>query len=80
MDGAHERAYPRSPFLDRARQGELPTPEFGHAVYTPEFGEQAGWIQEVFASLGKGEVLEKFGAEWPRFPMRSLQGPMTEEV
>ena len=71
---------PRSPFLDRARQGELPTPEFGDGVYAPEFGEQASWAREIFATLGKGEVLERFGAEWPRFPMCSLQGPMTEEV
>ena len=70
----------QGPFLDQARQGELPTPDFGSGARTPEFGEQAAWIKEIFASLGRGQVLEKLGAEWPRFPMRSLTGPMTEEV
>jgi hypothetical protein len=68
------------PFLDQVREGELPTPEFGDGVVTPEFGENADWVREVIVSFGPARVLEAWGAEWPRFPMCSLTGPMTEEI
>ena len=71
-------AAPQGPFLDQALHGELPTPDFGSGVRTPEFGEAAAWVKEIFASLGEGRVLRNPGAEWPRFPMCVLSGPMTE--
>ena len=37
-------------------------------------------MQEVAASFGSGRILGAWGAEWPRFPMCALEGPMTEEI
>ena len=44
----------QGPFLDQARQGELPTPDFGSGARTPEFGEQAAWIKEILRLLVEG--------------------------
>ena len=58
----------------------MPTPDFGDGVVTPDFGEDTKWVHEVAASFGPGRVLEVWGAEWHRFPMCSLTGPMTEAI
>jgi len=70
----------KGPFLDQARHGELPTPDFGSGRCTPEFGEPASWTTEILAFLGEGRILEASGAEWPRFPMCVLSGPPKEDV
>ena len=70
------------PFLDRARHGDVLTPDFGGGAYTPDFGESVDVAREVLSQIGEGRVLKAlaFREEWPRFPMCVLTGPLAEGV
>jgi hypothetical protein len=66
------------PCLDQIKGDEFRTPDFGKG--TPDFGENVKYVQELMSTFGSGRVLRTFGAEWPRFPMWSLEEPVTEKV
>ena len=54
-------------------------PQFGRR--TPDFGpEGAALAAEVAGDFGTGRVLYRAGAEWPRFPQLSLDGPILESL
>ena len=69
---------PSGPCLDQIRGEDFRTPDFGER--TPEFGEHVKYVQELMSTFGSGRVLRTFDAEWPRFPMWSLEEPVSEKV